>query len=220
MKKALTLSIVIPVYNEEDYIKPCLDSIAKQAVMPDEVVVVDNNSTDRTVEIAKKYQFVRVIKESTQGVLYARNTGFDAAKCDIIGRIDADTRLSKDWVSEVKKAFKDDKIAAVTGPVWYYDMPIQKIGLRLDRFFRGMMAKKSLKFPFLFGTNMAIRRSAWEKVRSQLCEERAMYEDIDLALHMSQKDLSIEYKPDITAGMSARRLSDHPRNFYRYIRLH
>ena len=52
-QKALTLSIVIPVFNEERYIKACLDSIAAQTVKLDEVIVVDNNSTDKTVLIAK-----------------------------------------------------------------------------------------------------------------------------------------------------------------------
>ena len=58
-KNKLTLSIVIPVFNEQRYIKACLDSIAAQTVKPDEVIVVDNNSTDKTVQIAKKYKFDR-----------------------------------------------------------------------------------------------------------------------------------------------------------------
>ena len=60
-KKALTLSIVIPVYNEQDQIKGCLDAIKNQTIAPQEVIVVDNNSNDNSIAIAKKYAFVRII---------------------------------------------------------------------------------------------------------------------------------------------------------------
>src|SRR3990167_3424187 len=96
--KRLTLSIVIPAYNEEDHLKACLDSISKQTIKPLQVIVVDNNSTDKTAEIAKSYNFVTLIKEEKQGIAYARNRGFDAVTADIIGRIDADTMLFPKWV--------------------------------------------------------------------------------------------------------------------------
>src|SRR6185437_1716246 len=62
-EKPLTLSLVIPAYNEERYIKHCLDAIASQTVTPMEVFVVDNNSTDSTAAIAKNYEFVQVLSE-------------------------------------------------------------------------------------------------------------------------------------------------------------
>ncbi len=96
--KELSVSIVIPVYNEEAHLKNCLDAIARQTVAPDEVIVVDNNSTDRSVEIAEKYSFVKVIKEAKQGRAHARNSGFNVATCDVIGRIDAHSLFASDWV--------------------------------------------------------------------------------------------------------------------------
>src|SRR5476651_1469584 len=83
--KTLTLSIVIPVYNEQGYLKACLDSIAAQADLPDEVIVVDNNSTDDTAKIAKSYKFVRLLREPRHHQSFAQATGFDAARSDIIG---------------------------------------------------------------------------------------------------------------------------------------
>src|SRR5262245_36697630 len=92
------LSIVIIAFNEEKHIGPCLEAIAHQTVAPDEVIVVDNNSTDRTVQIASSYPFIKVIHETEQGMIPARNTGLDAAKGDLLARIDADTRIPPQWV--------------------------------------------------------------------------------------------------------------------------
>ena len=119
MKKALTLSLIIPAYNEEHHLKDCLDAIAAQTVMPSEVLVIDNNSTDKTVKIAEKYPFVKIIQEPNQGVIYARNTGFNAAKSDIIGRVDAENVVSKNWVEHVLNIFQDETVAGVTGPMYF-----------------------------------------------------------------------------------------------------
>src|SRR5436190_15022830 len=121
--KPLTLAIVIPAYNEEDYLSACLDSVNNQSVVPSEVIVVDNNSSDKTAQIAKSYSFVRLVTEEKQGVFWAAQTGFKAAGSDIIGRIDADTILAQDWVEKVLAYMTDSSITAVTGPVNYYDMP-------------------------------------------------------------------------------------------------
>ncbi len=218
--QAQAVSIVIPVFNEENYIKDCLDLIAKQTILPGEVVIVDNNCTDKTIDIAKSYDFVRVVKEKKQGVLFARNTGFDAAKGSIVGRIDTDSHLSEDWVENVAEAFKDPEVSAVTGPVWYYDMPFVSGGFWLDKKIRGSVARTSEVFPFLFGTNMAIRKSAWLDVKSDTCTKRKMYEDIDLAIHLYEHGLHIYYLDYLTCGMAARRFDDTLMNFYRYIKLY
>ena len=72
----LTISVVIPAWNEEKYIEEALDLIAKQTIQPLEVIVVDNNSVDNTVAIAKR-KGARVIKEARQGITPARNAGFN-----------------------------------------------------------------------------------------------------------------------------------------------
>lgn len=218
-KKALTLSIIIPVYNEESHLKKCLESIARQVVMPDEVIVVDNNSTDKTIDIAKSFPFVTVIKEKQQGVVYARNAGFDHAKSVIIGRIDADTILPVNWVQMVQEIFKNPHIAAASGPVWYYDMPLETVSFRIDSSLRWIGAKTQ-PLRWLFGTNMAIRRSAWSSVREDVCLRRDVHEDLDLAIHVQFSGKEIAYSHYMRAGMSSRRFDDSFPAFYRYLRMH
>ena len=215
---SLTLSIVIPAYNEEHHLKACLDSIAAQTIMPDEVVVVDNNSTDKTVEVAQSYPFVTVITEKTQGVLAVRNRGFDAAASDIIARIDADNQMIDTWVERLKEVFTaDKKLAAVTGPMYFYDMPLKEDNYFAEHLFKASLFKFDKNFPFLLGGNMAIRKSAWKDVRKDVCTLKTIHEDMDLAIHLHFKGKKLLYDPALRVGGSARRFDDNPVKFQRYI---
>ena len=218
MSKALTLSIVIPVYNEESYINACLEAISRQTVQPDEVLIVDNNSTDETVAIAKRYSFVTVISESRQGVSYAHRTGMSAATGDIIGRIDADTLVSDNWVATAKQSFNNESILAVAGPNGHYDFPFPNAALWLeDKLLKGALR---LGYDFLFGCNMAMRRSLWHTFESRLCHADDMFEDMDLVAHMREDGLRPAYNPGMKVMVSARRVADRPADFIRYIHGH
>lgn len=216
MSQNLSLSIIIPVYNEEDHLAPCLDAIAAQSEMPDKVIVVDNNSTDKTVEIAKSYPFVTLLIEKTQGVQHARNRGFAAAKTDLIGRIDADTRLDPGWTRHVKRIFQDGQVAAATGPVYWYDMPLKEKNYFAEHAFKSLLYKYDKEYPFLLGANMAIRRQEWGRVKDELCDQRDMHEDMDLAVHLYLNKRHIVYDSKMRAGASSRRVDSGPEAFFRY----
>lgn len=220
LNKTLTLTIVIPVFNEQDHIAACLSAIAAQTVMPDEVIVVDNNSTDMTVQIAKQFPFVKVIKEPKQGVLFAKNKGFRLAKSEIIGRIDADSWLPPRWVERVKKFMTNESYSALTGPVNYYDMPLPDNNYHLDHWMRASIYNWSPKSPFLFGSNMAIRKSVWNQLEDGLCADTYMHEDLDLAIHLYKNGQKILYTKQLLAGASGRRYNDSPQRFYRYISMY
>lgn len=217
MKNPLSLSLVIPVYNEENHLKACLDAVASQTVMPDEVIVVDNNSSDGSKDIALSYPFVKLIHESHPGVLFARNKGFSAAKSDIIGRIDADTILTPSWCRHVKASFTDSKISAVTGPTYWYDMPFSPYNYHLDHLLRSSLFYLPKDFPWLFGTNMAIRTSAWKAVKKELCHDKRVFEDIDIGIHLDRQGFAIGYNRKMKVGMSSRRYDDSPKDFFSYI---
>lgn len=213
----LSVSIVIPVYNEEQYLAKCLDAIAAQTDRPDEVIVVDNNSTDQTAKIAQSYSFVRLLRESRQGVMYARNTGFDKARGDVIGRIDADTVLPPDWTKTVKALLSDPAHSAITGPVYYYDMPNSPRNYWIDHQIRLRLYQHVSSMPFLFGSNTALRRGAWKSVKSSLCPTRSVHEDLDLAIHLTHQNLSIHYDKSLLVGVSSRRYDDTFRQFRSYM---
>jgi glycosyltransferase involved in cell wall biosynthesis len=216
--KSLTLTIVIPAYNEQSYLPACLNSIADQTVIPSEVIVVDNNSSDETVKIAQQYGFVKVIKEKRQGVFFAARAGFTAAKSDIIGRIDADTLLPPEWAETVLTELKGKDIAAITGPVNYYDMPLPHANYWFDHIMRALTHRFAYKnSPFLYGSNLAIRRSVWQNLVSGLCQQQDIHEDIDLAIHVKEAGQEIGYSKALLSGASGRRYNDGLKSFSGYI---
>lgn len=179
--KKLTLSIVIPVYNEQEFIGDCLDSIALQSQLPDEVIVVDNNSTDNSMWIAQKYPFVKIIQEKRQHQSFAQHTGFNHTSSDLIGRIDADSVLPQDWVKMVKEAFSNDaNMVAAKGTGEPYDV-FTKQASRAVFLAYNVLASKIAGTMMLWGANCIIRRSAWEQIKSQVILRDDIWEDYDIA---------------------------------------
>lgn len=204
MKKALTLSLVIPVYNEEHHLKECLEAVASQTIMPDEVIIVDNNSTDKSVGIARQYPFVRLIREKRQGLTPARNHGFNYAKGDILGRIDADSVLAKDWVERVHSLFNNRSLDGITG-LGSSDLLPRIKGPRTVvwswLYFQWTIAVYGMVV--LWGANMAIRSSAWQKIKDSTClDDGLVHEDQDLSLLMHEHGFNLhrENRLRITTG--------------------
>ena len=222
-----TVSIVIPAYNEESSIRACVVAAIVQTVPAIEIIVVDNRSTDATGDIVRAIQaeypdapLMYFQQNEVQGLVPTRNFGLDRAQGAVIGRVDADSVITPNWVHEVQRAFADDRVAAATGPVHYYDMPMQKLGLKADNSVRRFILTLSREYHFLFGSNMAIRRAAWLAIRDHVCRDDAdeMHEDIDLSVHLAQQHLTVAYVPTMVSGMSARRLEDSPKAFAHYVR--
>jgi glycosyltransferase involved in cell wall biosynthesis len=88
------ISIIIPVYNAENYLEECLLSISQQTFGDFEILAINDGSTDRSLEILKKYQAkeprLQVISQENKGVSAARNLGLDNAKGEYIAFVDAD----------------------------------------------------------------------------------------------------------------------------------
>jgi glycosyltransferase involved in cell wall biosynthesis len=186
-----TVGIVIPAYNEEDTIRACVQAAIHQTVPAEEIIVVDNKSTDQTRTILKKLKkefpdapLIVLRQDEAQGITPTRNMGFDAVTSDIIGRIDSDSVLEPNWVEETKKVFLNTDVHAATGPVIYYDLPLRRYMAKADDTTRRAISRLVKQYHFLFGTNMALRREAWEAVRDNICldADREMFEDIDLSV--------------------------------------
>ncbi len=216
--RPLSVSVVIPAYNEVDRIIEAIRAIQAQTYQPEEIIIVDNNSSDGTAEAAKAFKGVRVITERRQGIAYARTAGFNAARGDIIARTDADSVPDPDWIEQMVEAFMLHDIDVVSGPIYYYDMPARETARKLEKMIRGSLAKFTKEAKFLAGANMGISREAWQEVRSDTCTDALLHEDLDLAIHMHARGQKIGFARNMHVATSARRMSGPTKDFYRYMK--
>ena len=123
MEQALTVSVVIATRNRAEWLRDTLNSVARQSRCPDEVVVVDNASTDRTREVVLSFADqlnIRYVHEPRRGIPYARNTAVRSATGDIVAFIDDDCIASEDWLKYIEIPFlRDPNVGAVGGEVSY-----------------------------------------------------------------------------------------------------
>lgn len=218
-KKALAVTIVIPCYNEEDNIRSCLQAISEQTISPLEVIVVDNNCNDNTVNIAKKYKFVRVVRARDQGISYARNAGFREVKSGIIGRIDADSILPNNWVEKILDYYSTQQNidSAVTGPIFIRNRPFRKIVktfftlqyYRIPRLLTGNYAFN--------GSNMALPADMWGKLDNKpWLDDIRYHEDSDLSLRASQRGIKINFMANNVVSI-LQRTSLQPSDLLQYL---
>ena len=162
MKKPL-VSIIVRTKNEEKYIKHCLEKIRLQTFKNWEVIIVDNFSTDLTVN--KALQFTKKIikiKKFTPGK--AINEGIKASKGNIIVVISAHCiPTNKNWLSNLIKGLKDKKVAGVYGrqEPMKYTSDLDKRDL-LTIF--GLDKKVQVKDTFFHNANSAFRKEIWNKI--------------------------------------------------------
>ncbi|MBI4010635.1 MAG: glycosyltransferase family 2 protein [Candidatus Aenigmarchaeota archaeon] len=106
-------SVIIPVYNDEEYVGRLLDSLAKQTVKNFETIVIDDKSADKTGEIVNRYRKKLKLKILTSGKhnqSYSRNLGIKIAKGDVLINLDSDCHVNETFVEGVIEAFKNDDI--------------------------------------------------------------------------------------------------------------
>ena len=162
------------------------------------------------MQIAQGYPFVKVIQEKKQHQAFAQKTGFNLAKGDILGRIDADTILPKNWVKEVKRAFLNrPSIQAITGGPDPYDVSMKSLAVSVFMFYH-KLASRIAGTQMIWGANAAIRRSIWIKIRHQVLQRADIWEDYDLSLLLGrlpagrQGKRSVRFVNGIDTGSSFR----------------
>jgi len=211
----MKVSLIIPVFNEEKYITLCLESLEKQIEKPNEIIIVDNNCTDNTINIVKKYKKIlpiKIVKEKKKGVVFAKNKGFSKAKGDILARCDADSILPKNWIKKIKEDFSKNKIDGLTGPIIFYDFFL-KISFFSKIYL--ILMKILQKGETLLGPNMAISKKIWEKIKKEVCfDEKNIHEDIDLSLHILKNNGKIIYDFNLIVYASSRRITKTPWIFF------
>jgi cellulose synthase/poly-beta-1,6-N-acetylglucosamine synthase-like glycosyltransferase len=162
----MLISVVVPAFNEEQYIRRCLEALARQyhPHFEFETIVVDGNSTDPTREIAHEYG-VHVIRQQHRGIAPARQLGFEAARGEIIASTDADSAPPRDWlVRLVAELQRTPQVVGIYGPLRLYDGKGYEDFLTHYLAGSYLWANSVIKRPAFSGQNFAVRREAWARV--------------------------------------------------------
>jgi biofilm PGA synthesis N-glycosyltransferase PgaC len=110
------LTVIVPAYNEAETLAETLRSLREQTVAPDEIIVVDDCSTDRTAEVARS-SGVRVVRppRNTGSKAGAQSFALSEVETDLVMAVDADTTLAPDAIELMLGAFEDSEVAAACG---------------------------------------------------------------------------------------------------------
>jgi glycosyltransferase involved in cell wall biosynthesis len=209
-----TISVVIPVKDDADHLERCLEALERQTDPPDEIVVVDNRSTDRTPAVASTRDVVYV-HESEPGIPAAASAGYDAASGDIIARLDADSVPPDDWVQRVRSALvADPDLTAVTGPGAFDALPKVLRAIVDVTYMRAYFAVFGgiIGRPPLFGSNFAMVRPAWAAARDRVHRhDPKVHDDLDLSFNLDPES-RVLLDRGLTVRVSARPFA-HPLQF-------
>ncbi|HSX05887.1 MAG TPA: glycosyltransferase family A protein [Candidatus Saccharimonadales bacterium] len=221
MTLAKRISIIIPAYNEERYLGRCLDSIAAQTVKPYEVIVVDNNSTDKTVEVAQSYSFVRVLHETKQGRAHAQAAGFNAAHGELLARTDADAVFAPDWTTRVAAYFEKPGAmqTAWTGTALFYNVRFPRLVGAIYAWVGFQCNQLLVGHASLWGSSMVVPRQEWLRVRDQLCDRADLHEDLDLSIHLHRQSCTIVYDTHTKVRVELRPAYVGPRKLWEYLQM-
>ena len=194
--------------------------LAQQTVAPAKVVVVDNGSSDRSSEVARRWGAV-VVHEPRVGIPAAAAAGYGAARGDVIARLDADSRPGPRWVETVVSHMAEDPgLASLTGAGALHDLPrgaggVASLGYLGAYYVLGHLA---LGHPPLWGSCMALRTTAWREVRDDV--ERVdpeAHDDLDLAFRLGP-GRATRFDRSWQVGVSARSLRGRAQRRRRMVR--
>ncbi|MBT2502488.1 glycosyltransferase family 2 protein [Curtobacterium sp. ISL-83] len=222
-----TVSVVVPVRDDSAHLRRLLTALAGQSRVPDEIVVVDNGSTDDSAMVARAAGAV-VIEVPVQGIARASAAGYDRSAGDVIVRLDADSVPPPRWIEHAVDLLADPAVVAVTGP----GRPRQHADADGDAARHGVLRGAALRDavlrgiwdtlymgpyfvlmwsalgrPPLFGSAMAMPRATWERVQHRVHRTDAeVHDDVDLSMQLDPA-WRVLVDPALALEVSARPLA-------------
>lgn len=209
-RTALRVSVVIPAKDDAERLASCLAALAVQSRPADEVVVVDNRSSDGTARVARAAG-ARTIPCAEPGIPAASATGYDAATGDLVLRLDADCLPPVEWIERVVTAFAEwPEVGAITGGAVFADGPprlrVPLAAVYLAAYIAS--AAPALGHVPLFGSNLAFRRDVWDDVRTEVHRhDPEVHDDLDLSFHLGDRHV-IRYRRGLGMRISMRPFGD------------
>jgi radical SAM superfamily enzyme YgiQ (UPF0313 family)/glycosyltransferase involved in cell wall biosynthesis len=189
-----TVTFYVPCYNVEKYICQAIEGILAQSYRADEILVIDDGCTDRTMELAAAYPVRLVRHKENRGLAAARNTALENASGEFIASVDTDAVPDTFWLERILLAFNDDAIAGVGGmlieanAVTVVDRWRQ---VRMPQHYGQQVRDKVC----LFGSNAVFRTAALKAVGGYHESLRTNAEDVYISKTLMAQDFRTRYIP-------------------------
>ncbi len=190
------VSVVVCAYNAERTMEACLASLEKLDYPDYEVIVVNDGSTDRTLEIAEHFSYCRIISQQNKGLSVARNVGAEAATGEIVAYTDSDCVADPDWLTYLVGRMEDGNLAACGGP--NFPPPEDSLVPAAVAVSPGGPTHVLISdevAEHIAGCNMAFRREALLELGGFDPQYRAAGDDVDICWRFQDAGHTIGFSP-------------------------
>lgn len=196
-KRPLSVSLAIPCFNADSYIQSALDSIYSQTVAPDEIIIVNDGSTDKTTEVLRQHSTLKVINhQDNLGIAGSRNSALVAACGDIIVFMDADGIADPQFIEKLLTGYSDDRVGGVGGKGIEAIQNTFSDRWRKEVLFQHWGKLTCKDVPFLFGLCSSYRKSALKDVNGFDQIFKTSGEDMDVGFRLHEAGYTLSYYPE------------------------
>ena len=192
----LPISVYVPCYNAEPWLDRVLAGVFEQTLQPAEVIVVDDGSRDRTVEIASRHPARMIQHDKNRGLAAARNAAMHAAQNELVAALDADVVPQRDWLERLAPHFDNAKMALGGGKL------VEAVNRGVADRWRAVHLQQHwgeeaiASPPFVFGANTMARRSAVLEAGGYDERLRTNGEDFNLSARLRERGWGSFYEPE------------------------
>ncbi len=190
----MKLSVVIPVYNVERFLRQCLDSVFAQTIKDYEVICVNDGSTDSSLQILREYAKIEsnlvVIDQTNHGLGYTRNVGIEHARGDYVAFVDSDDFVAPDMFEKIIRRMEETNAEVAVSNPYIYDMESKEIYP-----YRNMLDVYRLSllggFPAVREPKVFSLLGSWDKV---YCRSLLVSETIRFPVNRIYEDAPFSYR--------------------------
>lgn len=191
----MKITLYIPCFNAQKTIGACLDAVFQQARPADAVLVIDDGSTDMTVEIAKKYPLKIIKHAKNRGLAAARNSAIKNTDAEFIASLDSDCKPDKDWLDYLIKGINLPNVAGSGGKIVETSTSSVFDIWRSVHMQQHWGAVKKINPPFLFGSNTLFRRDSLIQAGFYNESYKNNSEDVDISIRLRKIGYNLIYEP-------------------------